>query len=126
MGGALAMHLDDLAAEIRRRIGPEAEAIPEAAAEVVATVCRWWPCPAMTSIAQRGLQAGCEALDALAVIAAKVREDLELRYGMDATTQAALDLLVQITCVELANVWFASRGNRRMMRGCIAEARRNS
>lgn len=126
MGGALAMHLDDLAAEIRRRIGHEAETLPEASAEVVATVCRWWPSQAMTSLAQRGLKAGPEALDAIAVIAAKVREDLELRYGMDATTQAALDLLVQITCVELANVWFASPGNRRMMRGCIAESRRNS
>lgn len=126
MGGALAMHLDDLAAEIRRRIGPEAEAIPEAAAEVVCTVCRWWPCQTMTGIAQRGVQAGHEALDAIAVIAAKVREDLELRYGMDKTTTAALDLLVQITCVEFANVWFASPANRRSLRGCIAEARRNS
>lgn len=126
MGGALAMHLDDLAAEIRKRIGRDAEAMPDAADEVVATVCRWWPSQTMTRLAQRGSDAGHEALDAVAVIAAKVREDLELRYGLTATTQAALDLLVQITVVEFTNVWMASPVNRRLLRGCIAEARRNS
>lgn len=76
----------------------------------------------MADYAAKRDTSGMQVLDAITVIWAKVREDLEFRWGMDKNTQAALDMLVQPVVVELANVWFASAENRIAMRGCIVEA----
>jgi len=63
---------------------------------------RWEPVPA--------------ALEALAVISAKAREDIEARYGDTGNTGRVLDLLCNAVAVELANVWFCDVEDRIAMR----------
>ena len=122
MGDAPGMRLADLQADIRERLGPKCTGMTGGVDEVVCTALRFWPERAMADYAAKQKTSGMQVLDAISVIWAKVREDLEARWGMDANTQAALDKLVQPVVVELANVWFASPENRIAMRGCIVEA----
>lgn len=121
MGDALGMLLDDLYRIINRRLHT-APGMADATAEVVTTVLRWWPDKTMARYAARG-EEGPLVLDAISVIAAKAREDLEHRWGTDANTLEAIDRLVMPVVVELANVWFGSVEQRIDMRRCMWEAR---
>lgn len=122
MGDAPGMRLTDLQREICRRLGYKAKGMSTGVAEVVITTLRFWPERAMVDYASQSQSRGLQVLDAMAVIWAKVREDLEARWGTDATTQAAIDKLVQPVVTELASIWFSSPESRVAMRGCIVEA----
>ena len=124
MGDAPSMRLVELQQEIRRRLGADAQALAAGVDEVVATTLRFWPERVMSTYARRGLANGPGVLDAISVIWAKVQEDLEARWGTDATTRAALDTLVHPTVVAVANWWFSSPHARVAMRACIVEANR--
>lgn len=121
MGDAVGIELLDLLVEVRHRVGGLALSMPEACDEVVLTALRFWPERTMADIARKDCQQ--KALDALPVIWAKVREDLEARWGTDRNTVAAIDALVQAIVVDLANVWFSCVEARIDMRRCIALAR---
>lgn len=123
MGDALGMLLTDFHKVIRRRIGINSKAWHEAVAEVVNTALTWWPERTMATYAAKADSSGAKVLEAISVIWAKTREDLEARWGTDRNTMEALDQLVQPVVVELANVWFSSTENRIEMRRCIWEAR---
>lgn len=124
MGDAPGMRLADLHVEIRRRLGHKAKGMASGVDEVVNTTLRFWPERAMAECAVKHKTHGAQALDAISVIWAKVREDLEARWGMDANTAAAIDALVQPVVIELANVWFSSAESRIAFRACIVEATR--
>lgn len=121
MGDALGMLLDDLHRMVNRRLHTSA-GMAAATAEVVDTVLRWWPDRTMARYAARG-EEGPVILDAISVIAAKAREDLEYRWGTDKNTLEAVDRLVMPVVVELAGVWFSSVETRIDMRRCMWEAR---
>ena len=121
MGDALGMLLNDLHRMINRRLHTKT-VMAEATAEVVDTVLLWWPDRTMARYAARG-EDGPLVLDAISVIGAKVREDLEHRWGTDANTLAAIDALLMPVVVELANIWFASVEHRIDMRRCMWEVR---
>lgn len=123
MGDALGMLLHDLRKTINRRLAVKAGGMADATAEVVDTTLRFWPERTMARYASRGEAEGPKVLQAIAVIWAKVREDLEARWGTSANTMAALDLLVQPVVIELAHIWFNSIEERIDFRRCIWEAR---
>lgn len=123
MGDALGMLRLDLHRTVVRRLGVKTGGMAEATAEVVDTALRWWPERTMARYAAKGDAEGPKVLQAIDVIWAKVREDLEFRWGTSANTMAALDLLVQPVVVELANIWFSSIEERIDFRRCIWEAR---
>lgn len=120
MGDAVAARLNELRDVVCTHLG-EPPAWADAIGAVVEVTCRYWPVEHMTKIARRQTN-GTEALDALAVIAAKVREDLEHRYGMGNNVAVALNRLCQPVVVEVANIWFASPENRVAVRSCCREA----
>ena len=123
MGDVPGMRMAELQAEIRKRMGT-GKALAGGSDEVVRTALRFWPERAMASLAAKNKGRDPKTLDAVPVIWAKVREDLEARWGMDANTAAALDLLVQPIVLELSRIWFKSPENRIAIRGCIVEATR--
>lgn len=124
MGDASGMRLADLQEEIRTRLGPKFAGMHGGIEEVVRTSLRFWPERAMADYAAKQPHSQMQALDAVSVIQAKVREDLEARWGMDANTQAALNKLVQPIVFELANIWFSSVNARIGFRACIVTALR--
>ena len=123
MGDVPGMRLVDLQRQIRTRMGCTKQ-LASGSDEVVRTALRCWPERTMAAFAAKRHARDPSVINAVHVIWAKVREDLEARWGVDATTTAALDLLVQPIVLELANVWFASSESRIAMRGCIVEAAR--
>jgi hypothetical protein len=119
----VATPLLDLQDEIRRRLGAQAAGMAEACDEVVQAACKWWPQRHMASIARQRRENGPEALEAIPVIEAKVREDLEARYGTDPNTLRALDLLVQSVVIEMCSLWFNDVEARIAMRRAMWVAR---
>jgi hypothetical protein len=124
VGDAPAMLLPDLHVEIRRRIKGRAELLPDACAEIVDTVCFYWPQKYMAGVARRSAEETPELLDALDVVSAKAREDLEARYGIAANTAEVLDHLVRPVANEIAAVWFDSIESRIDLRRCMFQIRR--
>lgn len=118
MGNAPAVSdVAGLKAEIRRRLRDQAVGLEEACDEIVETTCRFWPLKHMATIARkRRWEPEPDALDALAVISAKAREDIEARFGIAGNTGRVLDLLCQSVAIELANVWFCDVEDRIAMR----------
>lgn len=125
MGDAFAVDtpLSNLLDEIRRRMGHQADGLAEACDEVTKAACYWWPQKAMAAIARRRAEGGPEALDAISVIEAKVREDLEARFGCDTNTMRTLDLLVSAVVIELCALWFTGVEERIAMRRAMWVAR---
>jgi len=121
VGDALGIGLTDLRVELRHRIGGVALSMPEACDEIVDTVLRWWPERTMADLAR--CPEPHKTLDAIPVIAAKAREDLEARWGTSPNTLRAIDALVQTVVVEMAHIWFSNRENRIELRRCIALVR---
>ncbi len=87
--------------------------------------CRQWPERYMAKLARRA-DAGRDVgpvLGSLAVIAARVREQIETRWGCEASNRAALDLVLRAVVVEFANVWFSSVETRIAVRRILFEVR---
>ena len=123
MGDAPLIQLVDLQGLVRYRMNVSPD-LNQGIDEVVNTTLRWWPQREMARLAVRQNVRDNRALDALSVVAAKVREDLEFRWGVDAVTARALDRLVQPVVLEVASFWFASVEARIGMRACIVEVGR--
>lgn len=68
-------------------------------------------------------KAGDQALDAIAVITARVREQIESRWKCRASEQAALQLVLRCCVVEFANLWFSSAEARIAIRAVISQVR---
>lgn len=124
MGDApAATALDQLREEIRRRLGSQAAGIPEACDELVDAACVWWPQPYMAKIARRNAERTADVLGALDVVQAKIREDIEARFGVSANTLRALDLLLPSIVLEMAGLWFNDVEARISMRRAMWLAR---
>ena len=123
VGGPPDIDIDWVRREVRSRIGGAALSIPEACDELVDTTVRWWPERRMADFARQAATSGPATLDAIAVISAKVREDCEHRWGIDANVSNALDLLCMAVVVEIANLWFSSVENRIALRRVMFEMR---
>jgi hypothetical protein len=113
----------DLRGEIRRRLGSQAAGISEACDELVDAVCYWWPQRYMALIARRRADVSEEALMAFAVIEAKIREDIEARFGVSPNTLRALDLLLPAIVLEMAALWFNDVEARMSLRRAMWLAR---
>jgi hypothetical protein len=114
--------LCDLRDEVRRRMGHQADGLADACDEVTTTVCYFWPQRWMADLARR-LDASAFWLDTIAVLEAKVREDLEARFGTDGNTLRTLDLLVSAVVMEMFAMWFAGVEERIAMRRAMWVAR---
>jgi hypothetical protein len=114
--------LSDLRDEIRRRMGHQADGLADACDEVTSAVCYFWPQKHMAEIARRASPEPF-TLDAIAVIEAKVREDLEARFGTDRNTMRTLDLLVSAVVIEMFGMWFCGVEERIAMRRAMWVAR---
>lgn len=122
MGDALdTLTLREIADIIRDQIGPKAEKLEHTCDVLVMEVCRCWPERAMADIAARMTQpkAADDVLNAIAVTTAKVRENIESRWGCKPSHKAALDLILRACVVEFANLWFAAPEVRIRMRAII-------
>jgi len=115
--------LCDLRDEVRRRMGHQADGLADACDEVTTTVCYFWPQRWMADLARR-LDASAFWLDTIAVLEAKVREDLEARFGTDGNTMRTLDLLVSAVVMEMFAMWFEGVEERIAMRRAMWVARR--
>jgi hypothetical protein len=125
VGAAPVTSIEDLRAEIRSRIGPQAVELSHCCDVFVSQVCRYWPERHMATLARQMTNAGsgAGALDALAVVTAKCREDLEARWKLTGNNSAALDLLLQAVVIEMANLWFSSAEMRIALRTIIFQVR---
>lgn len=115
MGNAAGMDLPWLHTEIRHAIGGPALQLPDEVAAIVDTTLIHWPERHMADLARRSEHAGREALDAIGVIGAKVREVLEVGCAT-AEQSEAVNLIVLACVVEIANLWFRSVEHRIGMR----------
>ena len=113
----------DLRGEIRRRLGSQAAGFAEACDELVDATCVWWPSGYMANLARRSGSVMNATLEALNVIEAKVREDVESRFGVSSNTLRALDLLLASIVLEMAGLWFQDSEARIAMRRAIFAAR---
>jgi len=125
VGDAAGMDLTWLRAEVRHRIGGPALQLPEEVAAIVDATLVHWPERHMADLARRSDTAGREALDAVGVIAAKVREVLELRSETDEAAEA-INLIVLAVVVEVANFWFASVEHRIGLRRLAFQVRQRA
>lgn len=125
MGDASAVDtpLSDLRDEVRRRMGHQASGLADACDEVTSTVCYFWPQRWMATVARTQLDPAPATIAAVGVIEAKVREDLEARFGTDRNTLRTLDLLVGAVVVEFCAMWFAGAEERIAMRRAMWLAR---
>ena len=114
--------LSDLRDEVRRRMGHQATGLADACDEVTTTVAYFWPQRWMADLARKA-DASPFTLDTVAVIEAKVREDLEARFGTDRNTMRTLDLLVSAVVIEMFGMWFAGVEERIAMRRAMWVAR---
>lgn len=116
--------LRDLRGEIRSRLGAQAAGLSEACDELVDATCVWWPSQYMSILARRSGDVMEMTLDALGVVEAKIREDVEARFGVSANTLRALDLLLPAIVLEIAGLWFGAPENRMAIRRAIFAARK--
>lgn len=101
----------------------------DAVAAVVEIACRYWPVEHMTRLARKPVSdatAAAETLEAVAVISAKTREDLEYRYGSSKNVAVAIDKLCSPVVLEVAEIWFSSPEARVAIRSACREAWRNA
>lgn len=126
VGDALdTLSLGDLCGLVREAIGPPATTLEHTADVLVEETLRQWPEKTMATYAAKltSTDNGDGVLDAIPVITAKVREQIELRWGMQPSHEAALSLLTRAVVIELANIWFSSTEARIAIRGLIAVVR---
>lgn len=97
----------------------------DAVSAVVEITCRYWPVEHMTRLARKppeSASAASDTLEAIAVIVAKVREDLEHRYGGSKNVAVAIDKLCHSVVLEVAEIWFSSPEARVAIRAACREA----
>lgn len=126
MGDALeTLTHEGLRYAIREAVGPPGEVLEHTCDVIVDEICRQWPERTMADIARRltSHTAGDQALDAIAVIIARVREQIESRWKCRASEQAALQLVLRCCVIEFANLWFSGPEARIAMRAVISQVR---
>jgi hypothetical protein len=126
VGDALdTLTLRSLRDSIREAIGPPATTLAEVCDVILDEVCRQWPERAMADIARKqdSDAAGGQAFDAIAVITARVREQMEARYGCHPNHKEALDLILRACVIEFANLWFTNAEARIAMRRILFQVR---
>jgi hypothetical protein len=126
VGDALDMlTLGDVRAAIRGAIGYPAQQLGHTCDVIVDEVCRQWPERHMANLARKldCDSAGGQVFDAIAVITAKVREQIEARWDCKHSEQAALDLVLRAIVVEFANLWFFDAAARIGLRKIIFTVR---
>lgn len=126
MGDALeTLTHEGLRYAIREAVGPPGEVLEHTCDVIVDEICRQWPERTMADIARRLKEdkAGDQALDAIAVIIARVREQIEARWKCRASEQAALQLVLRCCVIEFANLWFSGPEARIAMRAVISQVR---
>lgn len=113
MGDVAGMDLPWLYTEIRHRVGGYALQLPDEVASIVDTTLVHWPERHMADLARRKDSAGAgqDALGAIGVIGAKVRELLEVGCATPEQSEA-VNLIVLACVVEIANLWFSSVEHR--------------
>lgn len=126
MGDALeTLTHEGLRYAIREAVGPPGEVLEHTCDVIVDEICRQWPERTMADIARRLKEdkAGDQALDAIAVIIARVREQIEARWKCRASEQAALQLVLRCCVIEFANLWFSGPEARIAIRAVISQVR---
>ena len=126
MGDALdTLTHQELLDAVREAIGPPAEQLAHTCDVIVDEVCRQWPERTMAKLARKldSEEAGGKVLDAVAVITARVREQIEARWGCQPSHEAALDLVLRACVIEFANLWFSCVEARIAMRRIMFEVR---
>ena len=114
--------LDQLRAMLRENVGQKAEGMPDAANAIIDTILTWWPNAAMTQLAKRADDlAAHDSINALDVLKAKVREDLEYHWGTHKNVSLAVDLLAEDLAMSLLEYWWEDVRNRNAVRACIGE-----
>jgi hypothetical protein len=111
VGDPAGMDMAWLRTEVRHRIGGAALQMPDEVAVLVDMTLRYWPERHMAELARKSAGNEDRALDALAVVAAKIRETVEAMCAA-ARQNHAVDLLAFAVVVEVANLWFASTEHR--------------
>lgn len=113
-------------AGLRRLIRERLDVGPHEAAavdEFVNAAARCWPQAYMTILARRQPESQEKAVQAVKVIVAKVREDVEAMWGAPPPLVDAFDRLGMGVVVEVANLWFESSTNRDAIRQACRDAR---
>lgn len=124
MGDALdTLTLRELADAVRSFCGPPSVALSHTVDVIVVEICRCWPERVFADYARDLDTHGNAALNAIFVVIAKVRENVEARWGCDPSNQAALDLVLRASVVEVANIWFSCPQARIAIRAIIAQVR---
>jgi len=126
MTDAVNVQCDQLRQAIRDRIGQAAETFPHTVDVMVDEACKFWPEQEFVRIAaavEANQSHGMDVLDAIGVLVAKCRENLEARWGMQPSHCQAISLLMESVVVELANVWFSNAEARIAMREVIERLR---
>ncbi len=125
MGDALDLLVEDLRLAVRQHIGPPADALPETCDEITHAVCLAWPVAWANDLARRQADpaTGNDLIDGLAVVRAKVREQLEARHDTHRNDSAAIDLLLSPVLTAVAWFWFDSRSTRAKVRRAIWHVR---
>lgn len=91
--------------------------------EFVNAAARCWPQAHMTVLARRQPESQEHAVQAVKVIVAKVREDVEAMWGAPDNLVHAYDKYGMSVVVEFANMWFESSDHRDALRQACREAR---
>jgi len=128
VGDALdTLTLEGLRANVRETIGTPGDVLAHTCDVIVEEICRQWPERTMADYARKldTESTGAKVFDAIAVITARVREQIEARWGCRPSHKAALDLVLRACVIEVANLWFASPENRIAIRGIIAVVRQS-
>lgn len=107
---------------IRERLDIDAGIAP-AVDEFTNAAARCWPHAYMTILARRQPESQEKAVEAVKVIVAKTREDVEAMWGAPQLLVDAFDKLGMPIVVEIANLWFESSSNRDAIRQACREAR---
>lgn len=117
--------LRTLADLIRSTIGPAGVTLSHTCDVLILEICRCWPDKAMHNIAADPTsEENCTAvLAAIDVISAKVRENIEARWGCRPSHRAALDLVLRACVIKFAQLWFSSPADRAVMHRLVLAVR---
>lgn len=114
MGEAAPVLLAELQHAIRERIGEHGHAMSHTVDVLVQETARVWPVRHMVEVARHPntSQAGESALAAVAVVTAKIRENVEARWQQTHDAGSAFDLMARAVVIEFANLWFSDPATR--------------
>jgi hypothetical protein len=110
---------------VRRGLQDVGQQMPHAVDLVCDETLYWWPSTTLTHYAQlqdvdRAQRLIANAID---VVSAKARENLEAKWGDEPQTTRVISLLCQPVCCELMRHWFESAEHRIQLRRCISQVR---